>query len=489
MTRHMAQAPNISPSEKTEMPPNWFGELKAILALGIPMALTQLVQFSIYTIDVVMIGRIGTDELAASSLGLVIIFLLWMIGSGPVAAVTPLVSQALGANTQDYDDVRYSVRMSLWMLALMMPLILLAVSFTEPALVFFGQDPEISKLAARYVLMLSFGMPFALGVMSLRNFFASLGKTKLPLLLVILATLLNVLFNYLLIFGNWGFPRLELLGAGIASSLAYFLSFLFFAIYARLDTEARRFEIFKGFFTPKWERLKEIIKLGWPISLSTVFEGMLFNACVLLMGVIGKIEIAAYQIAMNVAALAFMLPWGMSMAGSVRIGLAAGARNHPAVKRVALITVILCMIAMASIAVFVLLFNGTITTLYIGTDEDKAQVHVLVMIFLPLAAAFMISDAIQVASNQMLRALKDVRAPMWMTGFCYWAIGFPLAWYLGLKTSVGPNGIWYGLLVSLTLASILLGGRLYWLVWRTQNYKQLVKEDAPEIAAPDAAPQ
>ena len=465
-------------ADKKVMPANWPGELKAISALGLPMAATQLVQFFVYTIDVIMIGRVSADALAASSLGLVVMFLLWMIGSGPVAAVTPLISQALGANQHDYDDVRHSVRMSLWVIALMTPLIILGVMFTEPVLIFFGQDPLMSKMAGEYVLMLSFGMPFALGVMCLRNFLAALGKTTIPLILVIISTALNGVFNYLLIFGNWGFPRLELLGAGIASSIVYFLSFVFFAVYVSLDKEAKSFQIFKDFTKPKWDRLKEIVVLGWPISLSTVFEGMLFNACVLLMGVIGKAEIAAYQIAMNVAALAFMLPWGLSMAGAVRAGLAAGARNHAAVKRVCIITILMCVATMVTIAVFVSLLPNGIAALYLDGGPDNDVVRNYVILFLPLAAAFMLSDAVQVASNQLLRALKDVRATMWMTGFCYWVIGFPVAWYLGLKTDIGPNGIWYGLLISLTLASVLLGSRLYWLVWKTKRYTLLVKEAA-----------
>ncbi len=484
----MSSAPITQAAEAAVLPSHWRGELKHLLALGLPMAATQLVQFFIYTIDVIMIGRVSTDDLAASSLGLVIVFLLWMIGAGPVAAVTPLVSQALGANKYAYDDVRDTVRMSLWVIALMTPIIIFAVLFTAPVLIALGQDPVISKKAASYVLMLSFGLPFALAVMSLRNFLAAINKTTLPLILVIVATSLNAFFNYLLIFGHWGFPRMELLGAGIASSIAYFLSFVFFVIYIRLDKQARVFDLFKNFFTPVWDRFKAIVTLGWPISLTTVFEGMLFSACTLLMGLIGTIEIAAYQIALNVATLAFMFPWGLSMAGSVRVGLAAGAGNHAAVKRAGLLTIFVSIIAIGFAAVPITLFPDFISGLYLdnsstggatGGGEDKIAVHNFVIVFLPLAAAFMFFDSIQVAANQLLRGLKDVRAPMWLTGISYWVIGFPTAWYLGLKTEVGPNGIWYGLMVGLITASILLGGRLYWLVWKTRRYTQLV-DSAPE---------
>jgi MATE family multidrug resistance protein len=468
-------------ADKVALPTHWTGELKALLALGVPMAATQLVQFFVYTIDVIMIGRVSADALAASSLGLVVVFLLWMIGSGPVSAVTPLVSQALGAKQQDYDDVRYSVRMALWVVALMSPLVLLAVYFTEDILIFFGQDANISAMAGDYVLMVAFGLPFALGIMALRNFLAAINKTTVPLFLVMITTALNALFNYVLIFGHWGFPRLELVGAGIASSISYALSFLLFALYVSWDREAKPFRIFHQFTIPHWPRFRETIALGWPISVTTIFEGLLFNACVLLMGIIGKLEIAAYQIALNVAAMAFMLPWGLSMAGSVRVGLAAGARNHEAVKRAAVITLIVSVLGIGLFAVPITLMPEFIASLYLDSSgEDKIAVQNWVIAFLPLAAGFMFFDAVQVASNQLLRGLKDVRAPIWLTGISFWLIGFPAAWYLGLKTDVGAYGIWYGLMASLIMASILLGGRLYWMIWKTGRYKLLVKATEAE---------
>ena len=449
-----------------------------MLALGVPMALTQLVQFFVYTIDVIMIGRVSADALAASSLGLVVVFLLWMIGSGPVSAVTPLVSQALGAKADDYTDVRHSVRMALWVVALMSPLIIFAIYFTKDILITFGQDPVISEMAGEYVFMVAFGLPFALGVMALRNFLAAINKTAVPLVLVIITTALNAFFNYLLIFGNWGFPRMELIGAGIASSLSYAVSFGLFAAYVYWDKTARPFRIFHKFFSADWPRLKETIALGWPISLTTIFEGLLFNACVLLMGIIGKIEIAAYQISLNVAAMAFMLPWGLSMAGAVRIGLAAGARNHSAVKRAGLITLIVSMIGIGFFAIPIAISPHFIAGLYLDSGSDTDAVRQWVIAFLPFAAGFMIFDAVQVAANQLLRGLKDVRAPIWLTGISYWCVGFPAAWYLSQKTDVGAFGIWYGLMASLIMASLLLGGRLYWMVWKTGRYKRLVKDGA-----------
>ncbi len=453
--------------QKVQMPDTLRGEIKELFWLGAPMALAQLIQFSIYTVDTIMLGRVGPDALAAAALGTVVYFLLWMIGAGPVMAVSPLVSQALGADQNNRRDARMSVRMAMWLIIFMFPFLVGLLFFVEPILLLAGQDAGLAHKASQYMMALAVGWPFALLVMALRNFLAAIEKTRVPLYLITLSVLINTGLNALLIFGLWGFPRLELIGAGIASSLSYFLCFVMFVIYIRWDQDAKKFNLFDNFFRLHWERLKEVMRLGWPISVTTIFEGMLFNACVLLMGLIGKTEVAAYQIALNVAALAFMLPFGMSMAGGVRVGLAAGAQNRAAIRRVGIATTIICIILIMMFAALITFAPNWVADVYLSTTNDKnSAVRALVLSFLPIAAAFMLFDASQVAANQLLRGLKDVTVPMWMTGISYWVVGFPVAWYLGLKTDVGAVGIWYGLLAGLLAASILLGGRFYWLAWR-----------------------
>jgi len=303
--------------------------------------------------------------------------------------------------------------------------------------------------------------------MALRNFLASIGKTRIPLVLAIVTTIINALLNYVLIFGMYGFPKLGLVGAGVASSIATAIGFGFFIAYIYIDQDSKRFHILHNFWKPHWYRLREIVSLGWPISITTVFEGMLFNACVFLMGILGVMQVAAYQIALNVAALAFMLPWGLSMAGGVRIGLARGAQNQPAVKRAALTTVFAAVVGIMLFAIPIALAPEFVAGLYMELEAEKnREVIALVAMFLPVAAAFMLFDATQVAANQLLRGLKDVRWAMVLAGISFWAIGFPVAYYLGLKTEAGAVGIWYGLLASLFAASVLLGARLWYLVWR-----------------------
>ncbi|MEX0644062.1 MAG: MATE family efflux transporter [Parvularculaceae bacterium] len=456
----------------------WARELKALLAIGVPMALTQLVQFSINTVDVLMIGRLGPEPLAASSLGLVLFYAAFLIGFGPSMAISPLVSQTLGADRSNHADVRLSVRMGLWAIALAFPVLAVMFLFAKDIALGLGQPAILAELAAPYVLALAPGLPFMLGVLMLRNFLAAIERTRVPLVIIIATTFLNAFLNYLLIYGNWGFPRWELAGAGIASSIAHAAGFVMLAIYIGIDKEAARFEIFKDFFRPHWARLKEIVRLGWPIGVSTGFEVLLFNAAVFLMGRIGVNEVAAYQVALNVAAVAFMLPLGLSMAGAVRVGLAAGAGDRAGVARASLLTILVCVASIMIVAIPVMITPRGIAGLYLdANDPGNRALLALVASFLPIAAAFALFDATQVAANQCLRGLKDVRVPMILTGVSYWVIGFPLAAWLGLASPFGAVGVWWGLLASLLAAALLLSGRL----WR------LVQTPAKAAAAPEIA--
>ncbi len=452
-----------SSNETSSFPQSWGEELSILLKLGLPMAATQLIQFSVYFFDTVMIARISPVDVAAAALGSVIYFLLWMIGSGPAMAVTPLVSQALGENKDDLKNPRRSVRMSIWVCFLMLPIVLACLFLTEPMALRLGQDPDVARKAQAYVLALALGLPFALAVMALRNFLAALGKTGFPLVLVTIITVINIGLNYILIFGKFGAPRLELVGAGIASSLSYIIGFFLFVVYIQSNKHTKVYNVFKRLYQPDWSRFKEILALGFPISITTIFEGALFNALVIITGIIGVMQQAAYQIALNVVALAFMLPWGMAMAGSVRIGLARGAKNRLAEKRASSTTLISCVLTISLIAVPVVLFPEQISRLYLSPEKaENAIVAQFVIGFLPLAAAFMLFDAAQVGANQLLRGLKDVKAPIFITGVSYWLIGFPIAFYLALHTELGANGVWFGLMAGLFCAAIGLGTRLLW---------------------------
>ena len=440
----------------------WRREFFALMALGLPMAATQLVQFSINTIDVLMIGRLGPDYLAAASLGLVVFYAMFLLGLGPAMAVTPLVAQTLGADKENRADARRSVRMGLWASVIFCAPAVIVFLLTEEIELAFGQPPALAAMAEPYVLALAPGLPFALGVIAMRNFLAAIERTRAPLYFIIGTTVVNAFLNYLLIYGNWGFPRLELVGAGIASSLSHALGFFLLVAYARMEKESAKFDLFTRALKPDWERLREVFRLGWPIGITFAFEAMLFNAAVLLMGRIGVNEVAAYQVALNVAALAFMGPLGFAMAGATRVGLKAGARDAPGVRRAALVSIFACIAVIMLFAFPMMMAPRFIAGLYLNADlAENAAVIALVASFLPIAAAFALFDATQVAANQALRGLKDVRVPMAITFVSYWMIGFTISAWLGLGTSFGAVGVWFGLLAGLASAAFMLSIRLW----------------------------
>jgi MATE family multidrug resistance protein len=445
----------------------WRAELKSLLALGLPMALTQIVQFSIMTVDVLMIGRLGAEALAAAALGLVIYYFFFTFALGPAMALSPLISQTLGADARNHEDVRHSVRMGLWVAALLLPCALGLAFIAEQAALALGQPSVLAARAAPYVMALAPGLPFVIGVAMLRNFLAAIERTRWPFIFMLTITLLNAFLNWLLIYGHWGFPQLELVGAGLASTFSQAAGFMMLVAYIKIDARAAEFRLFKDVLTPHWARFREILRLGWPIGVSIAFEALLFNACVFLMGRIGVDEVAAYQVALNVAALAFMAPLGLAMAGGVRVGLHKGAGDMSGVRRASVLTVAVSLTVMALFWVPTIISPAFVARLYLNADDPQnARVLALVASFIPMAAAFGLFDASQVAAVNCLRGLKDVRFPMILTGVSYWPIGFALAFFLGLRTDLGAVGVWWGLLAALFAAAVLLNARLFLLARR-----------------------
>lgn len=446
---------------------NWAAEFSGLMMIGVPIVLTQLVQFSINTIDIIMIGRISPEALAASTLGFVLYLTFWLFACGPAMAVSPLASHAVGAGGDARGDVRVSVRMGLWAVGMLFPVAFVFLFMADTIAIALGQPKTLADSARAYALALAPGLPFSLGILVLRNFLAALGKTQAPLLIVIFTTLLNVLLNYMLIYGNFGMPRLELIGAGIASSLSHFIGFLILIAYIAIDRQAKQYRIFENFLKPNWARLREVFGLGLPIGADVAFEAMLFNAAVFLMGRIGVLEVAAYQVAFNVAQIAYMIAVGLAMAGSVRVGLAAGARDLDRIRRASLITIGVCGVAVLIVAAPAVLAPAWVASIYLESNNAaNAELVELVVLFLPIAGAFALFDAVQMGANQCLRGLKDVRIPMVLTAISYWVIGFPLAAWLGLYTDMGALGVWLGLFSGVVADAVLQSSRLWRLTRR-----------------------
>ena len=457
----------------------WKDEVRALLRLGLPLVATQVTQFAILTVDAIMVGRLGQAPLAAAALGTTIYFIGWLVGFGPVSAVAPVIAQAVGARPNRRARVAVAVRMGLWAaFVTSLPIMAVFILWSEDILLLFRQPAEIAAAAAPYIAILSLGLPFAFGLIVMRNFVSSLSKPNSALAFVVLVTVLNIILNWMFIYGNLGAPRLELVGAGVASALANFIGFFAFLFWAHYSKAFRRYELLKNFWRPHFGQLKEHFVIGLPIGLTVAFEGGLFNAGVFLMGTFGTVALAAHHIAVNVASMTFMVALGISLGGVVRVGLAAGAGNASGIRRAGYCTIVVAAFCQSLFAFAMAIFPHPIIALYVDTNAPENAVMVeQAALFLRIAAVFQIFDAIQVAAAHALRGLKDTRIPMLLAGFSYWAIGFPTCWYLAFETNLDGVGIWWGFVLCLFTASVVMTLR-FWLLTRGTDPRFISSSEA-----------
>ena len=438
----------------------WLAEARALLILAAPMAGSQLAQMAIMTTDVVLLGRLSREALAAAAIGNTVFYFAWLIGSGPGMAVAPVVAQILGAQPGDRRHVRATVRMGLWVTMLAaLPLMLIMLN-ARWILSHLGQDPDLAAGAGLFVSMLAIGLPFALGYQALRSFTAALGKPVAALWVMLAAIVVNGVLGYGLIFGALGLPRLGLLGSGLATAISSIFQFSAMVVVIWLTPSLRVYRIFRRAHRPVPVRVRELIRLGVPISMTMIFEAMLFNTMTLVMGTFGAVAVAAHQIALNFASITFMVPLGIGMASTVRVGLAAGRDDMAGARRAGVTAMVLSVGFISVVAVFMVLFGKEIASLYLGSGRaGDDQVIVLGAQFLLIAAAFQVFDALQVVGAQALRGLKDARVPMILAGVSYWLVGAPVCILLGIGMKMQGLGIWIGLAVGLAVAALAMTWR------------------------------
>ena len=441
----------------------WFEEARELLKLAAPLVLTQLSQMAIMTTDVIMLGRLGKTELAAAALGNTIFFFTWLVGAGPTAAVAPTIAHILGANPRDRAGVRNAVRMGFWaMLIISVPLIGLLL-FTQPILLLLGQSPELAGGAGQFTAALCWGLPFSLGYQVLRNFSTALSRPRASLIVMACGIFFNAAGDYGLIFGHFGLPRLELVGAGISSACSFAFAFFAMTIVVRLMPALNKFRVFRRFHRPHWSQLTELFRLGMPIGLTMMFEAMLFNAATLIMGTFGTASVAAHQIALNVSSVTFMVPLGVGMAATVRVGLASGAGDGEALRRAGYTAFLMGAAFMSLAALAFWIVPNDIAGLYLAHTAANADVIALAVVLLRVAGAFEIFDGLQVVGAMSLRGLKDAQMPMWIAGLSYWLVGFPTCLWLAFGWHLKGLGIWIGLATGLFAAAVLMAGRFWYL--------------------------
>jgi len=443
----------------------WRAEVAQSLRLGVPIAGAQVAQIAINTTDVLMIGWLGAVELAAAVLAFNFYILVWLFGVGVLQAVIPLAARARGERRPR--DLRRAVRMGFWFVALYMIPTWGLLWFTEAILLALGQEAEVARLAGGYARVLMFAALPSLLIMALRNFITVLEKAQVVLWATVAGVVLNVIVNYLLIFGNFGFPRLELIGAGIASVVTSTFTLLLLVIYVLRQRQLRRYAVFGRIWRSDWPKFFEILRLGWPIAVTLLTEVALFSGSAVMMGWVGTVPLAAHGIATQLASITFMVPLGLGQAGMIRVGLAAGRGDRAGVGRAGWTALSLSLAFMGACAVVFWVSPEPLVRLFLDLDNPEAdEVLAIGVTFLFVAALFQIFDGAQVVGASLLRGLADTKVPMIASVFGYWGVGMGAAYALTFPIGLGGIGIWWGLALGLASVSVIL-------IWRFARRERL----------------
>jgi MATE family multidrug resistance protein len=430
-------------------------EFVETLRLAVPMMLTQLGQIAMITSDLALIGRLGEDAVAAAALAHTVYFVSFTFGLGLMAAVSPLAAQAFGAG--DVRRIRLSLRVGLWVALLISLPMMASPLYGEHILVALGQAPHSAALAQRYLNGLAWGIAPALGFIALRSMMSAVNRPQAPLWITLAAIPANFVLVYCLIHGLLGLPELGLFGAGLATTLVNLGTFIAALAIAAWRKPFADYHPLVHLWRIDWPLMRQLIAIGAPISFSLLLEYGLFSSAALLMGLISTTALAAHQIALQVTAVLFMVPLGIGMAATVRVGHAFG-RNEPAgVRRAGLVAAVLGVAFVAALTVAIILGRYELGRLFLGSGETSAPTVELTATLLLVGATFFIADALQTIMGGALRGINDTRMTLVFAAIGYWCVGFPIAWALAFHAGLGAVGVWTGLSIgSFVYAGLLI---------------------------------
>ena len=426
-------------------------EIRATVALSIPIALTQIAQMALHTTDVVMTGRLGPHALAAGQLGHNLFFPVFITTLGVLFATAAMFAQEIGARR--YKGVRRTVRQGFWVIVVM----------TGPAWLFFwnaeavlvhllGQDPELAPRAADYALGAMWGFPFMAGFSLLRNFIAAHGRPRAALWILVVGIGVNAFADWVLMFGKFGLPRWELFGLGIATTLVQTAMFLALLGVVLADRRWRRYRILARFWRPDWPRFREVWTVGLPIGLTKLAEAGLFAASGFLVGLIGVEALAGHAVALQYAAIAFMLPFGVAQAATVRVGLAVGRGDPEGARRAGRVAMIVGLLVVIPLALLFVTAGRTLAGLFLSAGDGHGEAAVgYAVSFLAMAGLFQLADGGQAVTAGALRGFKDTRVPMVIALIGYWPVGIGTALLLAFEFGLGGIGVWGGLALGLAV--------------------------------------
>lgn len=441
---------------------NYTKEFKYNFKIAYPVILGMLGHVFVGFVDNVMVGKVGVTELAAVALGNSAIFIAMSFGIGFSTALTPLVAKADSEGNKD--EVKSTLNHGILLNSILCFILFLLLFFAKPLMYLTGQPENVIKLAVPYTFLVAFSL-IPLGFfMAYKQFADGLSLTKYAMYITLIGNVINIIFNYLFIYGKFGLPALGVVGAGVGTLVSRFAMPLLLWLMLKKLKQTKDYMV--GF---KWnmfnkKSLKKIINIGVPSGLQMIFEVGIFTAAIWMSGILGENELSANQIALNLASMTFMVANGLGVTAMIRVGNQLGARDYVNLRRIGLSVFLLVLFTQSFFAILLAIFRHWLPTLYLDMNdlENLAENTFVVSEaakLLLIAAIFQISDGLQVSALGALRGIQDVKVPMYITFVAYWVLSFPMCYYLGLHTELGTMGIWIGLLFGLTVAAI-------WLLWR-----------------------
>lgn len=436
----------------------WGDELRATFTLAWPLVIAQVAQNALQATDVVMMGWLGPSALAAGTMASSFLMPFYLLAVGIAGAVAPLTAQARGA--RNIKAVRRIVRQGFWAAVLMAIVLTPVILQVRTVFTWMGQNPDLSLRAEEYIQIAVLMLAPALGIIVLRSLLSSFDASRIILVITLSGVLFNALGNYALMFGHFGLPRLELRGAAIATVLTNIFMFSIMLAFVLRHRRFKRFNILIRFWKPDWPRFLEIFRIGTPIGLTVLAEVGLFTAATMLMGLLGTDEVAAHAIALQCTSLAFMVPLGLGITATVRVGIAYGRRDREGIRKAGWTNFALGTGFMAVSATTFLVFGPAIVGFFLDpTIPENQRALAMAASFLAIAGIFQLVDGAQVVAAHALRGLSDTKVPMVMAIFGYWLVGLPVAYFLGFTMGWRGTGIWIGLAVGLAFVAVLLVSR------------------------------
>jgi MATE family multidrug resistance protein len=445
--------------------------------LASPVMLGMLGHTFVSFVDNIMVGQLGTAELAAVSLGNSFMFVAMSIGIGFSTAITPLIAEADSSN--NFSKVKSTFKHGLFLCTVIGISMFLLLYFSKSILHsnFLDQPKEVVALAIPYLDLVAFSLIPLIIFQAFKQFSDGLSMTKYPMYATIIANIVNIILNYIFIFGKFGLPAYGIIGAAYGTLISRFIMVIYLWFLLANKERSKRFVTNIKILVLESTMLKKITSLGAPSAMQMFFEIVIFTAAIWLSGLLGKNPQAANQIALNLSSMTFMVAMGLGVAAMIRVGNQKGLLKFKELRRIALSIFLFAVILAVAFAILFLIFRFQLPKIYVDLSDisnlnDSIEVVNIAAKLLLIAAIFQISDSIQVVVLGALRGLQDVNIPTLITFVSYWIIGFPVSYFLGKENILGSVGIWIGLLAGLSSASILLYLRFNYLTLKLIKTKE-----------------